>query len=422
MTVVVTGIGVISAAGAGYGAFGEALSAGALPLSEVPRAGGHHRAGPHPLGGAPARAALLVPGDAWRGWIAPMKARRMSGPSRFAVAAARMALADAGLSAGDDAATTTLTPDVDASRVAVSVGTAFGSTEVTYKILNTCVEPGPEAISPALFTESVASAHAGQVALELGCRASNATVTQGEASGALAVARGADLIDAGRADVVLAGGVDEASELLHAVLDRLGALARDHGAGERARPFDRRRTGFLLAEGGVMLVLEDEAHAAGRGATALARLRGRVRAFDPSAAPGTWGTGAERLATRLTEGLARAGVDRREVSAIAASASGSRRGDALEAGVLARAFGDRPPPVAAPKASCGEFGAFGLAAGLHLAGGGSLADPADPFEPDPDLGTLVPDGAGPDGGVVLSGHLASGGPAVWLAWEGETRA
>jgi len=421
MSVVVTGVGVVSAAGAGFGAFRAALEADAIPPTEVDREGGHHRdrprAGQAPSSGrGPAAGrALLVPADAVRPWLDPMKARRMSLPSRASLAAARMALEEAGLGTGEGAAIA-LDPAL-ATRAGVSLGTAFGSSTTTQRILDQCLEPGPEAISPFLFTESVANAPAGQVALALGIQGPNATVTQGEASVGLAVARGADYVRAGRADVVLAGGFEECSPLLHAVLDRFGALTRDVDG--RARPFDGRREGFVPAEGAVVAVLESEAHAAAREATPLVRLLGWSRGFDPSAAPGAWGDGAEPLAGRARAALDAAGVEPSELGGVVSGASGAIAGDALEAGCLAVLLGPEAPPILAPKGVCGEYGGFQWAAAIHAALGGRVPDRADDFERDPRL-DLRP-GAVAGAGPLLVTQLAAGGPAAWLVVEASDR-
>ncbi len=208
----------------------------------------------------------------------------MSPPARMAVAAARLALAEAGL---DDPARHAAT--------AVVVGTAFGPSSVTELLLRQILHLGPEQASPALFTESVASAAASQVALVWKARGPSLAVTQREASDLLALGEAARLVATGRAERALVLVVDEMTPLLHAVLDRFRALARPDADGvERARPFDRDRSGVLAAEGATALVLEPLAAAEARGATPLFAVAGQGAAFDPSAPNRDWGVGAER--------------------------------------------------------------------------------------------------------------------------------
>lgn len=405
MSVVVTGIGVVSSRGAGYDALRTAAEGDGLPLTEVDRSAGHHRE-PGPTS---SRHAALVPDDATSS-LPPMKARRMSRPTRFAVVASRLALEGAGLD--PDA----LSGSELSAGTGVSLGTAFGATMVSRQILDQCIELGPGGISPFLFPESVPSAHAGQVALALGARGPNAAISQGEASLELALAVAAEYLVTGRAERMLVGAANEADTVLHALLDRAGALA---GAGEdgagRARPLDRRRNGMLLTEGATVALLEREDVATGRGARTLARLTGWVRAFDPSAPPGDWGTGAAPLARRLRGELERLGTPLGAIGGVVSGASGSRRGDALEAQILNATFGADLPPVCTPKGSCGEYSGFSLAATLHLLAGGRLA--GGDFEPDPALGVVPASSLGADAPSVLASALASGGPAAWLVWE-----
>ncbi len=220
----------------------------------------------------------------------------MSPPARFAVAAARLALDDAGLAA--PAYPTT----------AVVSGTAWGPPSTTEQLLLQIFGPGPEAASPALFTESVASAAASQVALAFKLRGPNIALTQREVSGLVALGEGLRQVATGRADRAVVVVVDEVIPILHAALDRFGALARPDAAGhEVARPFDRTRSGLLAAEGAVAIVLEPGATARARGARIRARFLGAGSAFDASAPAIDFGTGAERLAGRVGRSLGRQG-------------------------------------------------------------------------------------------------------------------
>ena len=137
------------------------------------------------------------------------------------------------------------------------IATAFGPSTNTEALLKQILFEGPEAASPSLFMESVANAPAAQIAIALQARGASLTVCQREAGPLLALGTGAAEIAAGRAGRVLAGAVDEMTPLLHALLDRFGALARAGADGEElARPFDRRRNGFLAGEGATVAVLE----------------------------------------------------------------------------------------------------------------------------------------------------------------------
>jgi 3-oxoacyl-[acyl-carrier-protein] synthase II len=331
-------------------------------------------------------------------------ARRMSPPSRMAVAAARLAVRDAGL-AEDDA---------DAfAETAVVMATAFGPAFYTEKLLESIFTLGPESASPAIFTESVASAAASQVAIALRARGPSLTVTQREAGPLVAVGEGVRLLRTGRARRVVVGAVEEMTPLLHAILDRFRALARDtDGNPEAARPFDRRRNGFLAGEGSTCLVLERGADAEARGCRPLCRIAGAFSAFDPSAPAVDWGRGDAALGAQLRRRLGGAvgSIDR-----IVSGASGAVLGDRLEGLVLRRVFGGSLPPFLVPKAVVGEYGGTALGAAVLYAAGAPAAATPGFVELDPELGIVPHDGSPlPPPRRLLATGLASGGAAAWL--------
>ena len=396
----ITGLGTVGAYGCGGDSLRRALAAPDLAalLSDIDRSAGYHRPGG-------ARRAFLTRGVGLAEWLAPKEARRMSPPSKLAVAAARMALACAGFADRRS----------DREETSVAISTAFGPSSYSEALLQQILFEGPEATSPFLFTESVANAPAAQIAILCRARGPSMTISQREAGALQAIGQGAADVAAGRAPRALAGAVDEMTPLLHALLDRFGALARPGIQDEAARPFDRRRHGFVTAEGATVLLLETAASAAERGAPALARILAWGSAFDPTAPQAGWGTGHERLARSLRRGLERAGVDLGEIDLIVSGASGSRGGDRLEALMLRDVFGDDSlPPIQAPKRWLGEYGGGFLGAAVLAAAGHRMPPPAASFEPDPELG-IVPDPplSGPPSTVLVT-SLAAGGAASWL--------
>lgn len=410
--IVVTGLGTVGPFGRGPASLGEALASGAPPLAEVDRSAGYHL----PDG---ARRACLVPPSALAELLSPGEARRMSPPSKLAVAAARLALRCAGL------ADSTESPESPANAAtAVVVSTAFGPSSYSEALLKQILLEGPDSTSPSLFTESVANAPAAQIAIAARARGPSLTLCQREAGPLLAVGRGAAEVASGRSPRALAGAVEEMTPLLHALLDRFGALSRE----DVARPFDRRRSGFLAGEGATILVLEDEEGARARGARVMARVLGWGSAFDPTATRSGWGSGHAALARSLRRSLARAGIDPGEIDRIVSGASGSREGDRLEARMLRAAWGDSDlPPILAPKGVTGEYGGGFLAAAILAASGTPFGPTAGFAEPDPELGILPIAPIAPiaphDGSplppprTVLVTSLAAGGAASWLMLE-----
>ena len=397
---VVTGLGSVGPHGIGTASLEAALLAGRPLATEIDRSEGYHE---HDS----SRLAALVPKLDVTSWLPPAEARRLSVPSRFAVVAARMALADAGIAA------------VDGRRVAVVLATAFGALLFTEKLVRQILEEGPESAQPFYFSECVANAAAARVAIALGARGANVTITEREAGPLLAVARGAQEVREGRADLAIAGSAEEMTPLLHALLDRFRSTARAGSSVEAPRPFDAARNGVLAGEGASVCVIEREDEARARGARLLARVAGSGAAFDSTASVSDWGDGHAPLARALRAMLARAGTDIEEIDRIVSGASGSRRGDRLESATLTAAWGGAPlPPVLTPKAVHGEFSGGMLAAAVLAAQGAPFGRPSAFTTRDPALGVAPHDGsplAAPR--RVLVTALAPGGAAAWTLLE-----
>jgi 3-oxoacyl-[acyl-carrier-protein] synthase II len=398
---VVTGLGIIGPSGIGRAPFAAALAAG-LPLaSEIDRSAGYHESGS-------SRLAALVPSLDVAGFLPPAEARRLSVPSRFAVVAARMALQDAGIAS------------VDGRRVAVVLATAFGALLFTEKLVRQILEEGPESAQPFYFSECVANAAAARVAIALGARGANVTITEREAGPLLALARGAQEVREGRADLAIVGSAEEMTPLLHALLDRFRSTARagSHG-GEAARPFGAGRDGVLAGEGASVCVIEREDEARSRDARILARVSASGAAFDSTATVSDWGDGHEVLARALRVAVARAEVGVEGIDRIVSGASGARRGDRLESETLTAAWGGaKLPPVVTPKAVVGEFGGGLLAAAVLAVEGASFGRVATWGTHDTALAVVPHDGsplAAPRRVLITS--LAPGGAAAWALLE-----
>src|SRR5262245_42571770 len=170
---VITGVGSISPAGQGHEALAAALAASMPLATPIDRGAGYHRDGGSRL------AASVTHRDVSR-WVSPLAARRMSFPSRLGVTAGRMALADAGIEAAENARP-------KKPRIGVFLSTVFGSVLATEKLTRLILLEGAEAAQPFLYSECVANAIAAQLAISVGARGPNVTVTQREAGSLLAV-------------------------------------------------------------------------------------------------------------------------------------------------------------------------------------------------------------------------------------------
>jgi len=396
-SVVITGVGTCGAYGVGQASVVDALASGTCEPAEVDRGAGFHLE-------ESARNALLVDLTQLSPWLPGLTARRMSPPSRMAVAAARMALEAASLAK----------EDLVLERTSVCLGVAFGATSYSVKLMDQILDEGPQNVAPFFFMESVANAHAGQVAIALGAAAPNVTITQREASGLLAVIEGWTQLQTGQCDRALVGSADEMAPLAHAVLDRFGALSRS----EKTQPYGTERDGFVASEGSTVWVLEEESAARERGAEILGRIVCGVRANDPSASAVGWGRGAAPLANAVRRGLARHDVSLDSIDCVVAGASGSRAGDRLEARLLRELWPSERPSVVAPKAIVGEYGG-GFLASCPLPLGPQLELAPLGYALDPELDPGLAHGVTLDRKQrVLCSALAAGGSAAWLLLEG----
>jgi len=272
---------------------------------------------------------------------------------RFFLAAAYLALQDAGLQI--DAA--------EAERVGLSFGTGLGCLLSNEEYYRKVVEQGPAAASPRVFAYTVSSAAAGEVSIAAGITGPNVTAHMGLAAGLGAVGYGFDLIQMGKADVVLAGGADVIGEALVDGLRDMGLLK----AFCNAAPYREARPGIFPSEAAVVAVLERGDRARRRGVPSWGRIDGYAAGFEPTLTRRQRaGTGIERAAERALCASRRSGDD---VGLVVSSAHGTPI-DEIERAALGLALGgDGSALLLAPKAALGEcFGASGTL-GLVLAAG-----------------------------------------------------
>jgi 3-oxoacyl-[acyl-carrier-protein] synthase II len=275
--------------------------------------------------------------------------RPLDRTGRLAAVAAELALADSGWS-------------VDRRReheLGVILGTMFCSVRTIGEFDRRGQQAGPEYASPLDFSNTVLNAAAGQIAIWHNLRGVNSTISTGAASGLHAIGYGAQLIRAGRAAALMAGGAEELCfESFYGFLRANLLSRRDADRPGCAVPFDARRSGCALGEGAAFVVLESEDTAANRGARVIGRIDGFAAAYDPRQDVD------ERrepyaLVHAITGALAGAGVSGSSVAAVSASANGSPMQDAREASAIRAAIGSRTA-VTAVKSGVGEtLGASG---------------------------------------------------------------
>ena len=237
----------------------------------------------------------------------------------------------------------------DPARLAVVVGTALGGVEE----LERALAPGG-GLREAAGGLYDAPAHA--LARRLGARGPVLTVSTACASGATALGVAADLLRAGAADAVVAGGYDVLCRFVMRGFDALRSLTR-----ERVRPFDRRRSGLLLGEAAALVLLRRERETSG---AVLGRLLGHAGGSDGVhiAAPDPEGRGLE-LAIR--QALAEAGAAPADVDFVSAHGTGTPLNDRIEADVLTRVLGRRAEAVPVNSIKGGLGHTMGAAATLE---------------------------------------------------------
>lgn len=258
----------------------------------------------------------------------PMRLRRLDRFAQLALVCAKRTLDDAKLSPG------TFDPD----RFGVVLGTGLGGIASAEAFHAGVVERGPQHANPSVFPLTVPNSPAGQISIEFGLRGPNATFAQLATSAEAAIAYAGSLIESGRADLVLAGGVDDLSPPLFRAFDRMAILSRRGRYPEGARPFDKTRNGPVWGEGAGMVVLESREHAERRGVARLGRLLGDGQAGEPRT-PIQYPQTPDAIARAHRIACERAGA---KPDLVIAAANGACGLDGNEARALRECYGDRP--------------------------------------------------------------------------------
>ena len=265
----------------------------------------------------------------------PVEIRRLDRSEQFAMIAAREAWADAG------------SPEVDKERLGVVIASGIGGVTTMLEQYDILREKGARLVSPHTVPMLMPNGPAANVGLEFKAQAGVHTPVSACASGAEAIGYAMEMIRLGRADIVIAGGVEAAvHELPMAGFAAMKALStRNDDPAKASRPYDKDRDGFVLGEGGGVLVLESLEHAQARGATIYCELAGQGLTSDGYhiAAPDPSGSGVTRA---VKFALRDSGVDLSEVVNLNAHATSTPAGDVAEAHALTAALGEHMSHVA----------------------------------------------------------------------------
>lgn len=261
--------------------------------------------------------------------------RRLDRSEQFAVIASREAWQDAG------------SPDVDKERLGVVIASGIGGVITLLDQFDNLKEKGARGVSPHTVPMLMPNGPAAHVGLELQAKAGVHTPVSACASGAEAIGYALEMIRTNRADIIVSGGVEAAiHQLPMAGFAAMKALSTRNDAPERAsRPYDRDRDGFVLGEGGGILILEEYEHAKARGAKIYCELVGQGLSSDGYhiAAPDPEGSGVQRA---IKFALANANLSTKDIVHLNAHATSTPAGDVAEANALRLALGGDVDQVA----------------------------------------------------------------------------
>ena len=339
--IAITGMGAVTPVGTGVGEFWRSLVSGRCGIGVLDRFTDED---------IPVRVAALVRGfDA--GLYMPGKlAKDSSRFSQYAFAAAAEALGQSGLDTASEA-----------GRTGVTMGTAMAGVVDIAATQEEMTRSGESKVSPRFVPKTLGNIAAAQIAIEYGLTGPSITVSTACSSGGDAIKLAMMLLRSGEADAVVAVGADSIiCPLVTSSLSMARALSRETDPSAACRPFDVRRNGFVMGEGGGALVLETEEHARARGAAILGYVLSAASNNDAYhiTSPAPDGRGARAC---MREALRQAGLGPEDIGYINAHGTSTPVGDGIEAAAIREVFGACTPAVSSTKAATGHMmGAGGI--------------------------------------------------------------
>lgn len=343
-------------------------------------------------------------------------AKRVGRYAQFALAASQQALAQSALDLAAE----------DPERIATIIGTAIGDFAILEEQLWQYAQVGYNRINPFTVPRVSTNMAAAHVAMQYGFSGPSYGCASACATGSHALANAWMVLRSGLADVALSGGVEAAiTESFLESYVAMGALSLRNDEPQRAsRPFDKGRDGFVLGEGGAVLLLETEEHALARGATILAELAGAGLSADAyhMTAAHPEGRGARQAMERA---MRAGGIAPDEVGYINAHGTATQINDAIETIAIRNTFGERAYeiPVSSVKSmlghSIGGAGALEAMVSVMTICRGVIPPTINLEEPDEacDLDYVPQYARHENVDVVLSNSFAFGGHNAVLAFR-----
>jgi beta-ketoacyl-acyl-carrier-protein synthase II len=336
--VVITGLGAVSPVGHSAEESWQAVLAG--------------KSGVAPLtlfdpSGLPVQIGAEVKGFDPLQYLERKEARKMDRFTHFAIAAAQEAVEDAGLEATAE----------NRNRIGVMIGSGIGGIETLEREIKTGMEKGVDRISPFFIPMMICDMASGQVSIRFGFGGPNSCVVTACATGTNALGDAAEIIRRGDADVMVAGGAEAAiTPMGVGGFAACRALSTTKDPAAASRPFDAERNGFVIAEGGAVLILEELEFARARGARILGEIAGYGMSADAyhMTQPAPEGAGAVRA---MQAALRDAGMQPEQVDYINAHGTSTVPNDKNETAAIKTVLGDHAfrTPVSSTKSMTGHM-------------------------------------------------------------------
>jgi 3-oxoacyl-[acyl-carrier-protein] synthase II len=345
--VVVTGMGMVTPLGIGVDDNWEAVTKGRSGIGVVTKFD------PSPYA---SQIAGEVKGFRSEEFLAPKDARHLDIFIHYAIASARMALQDSGLPITRD----------NSHRIGCVTGSGIGGLSTIEHYHQVLLEKGPRRISPFFIPSIITNMAPGQIAIEFGIRGPNTSITTACAASAHAIGESFKLIQWGTADAMITGGTEACvTPLAMGGFTSMKSLSTRNDEPEKAsRPFDSQRDGFIISEGGGIMVVEELEHALARGATIYAEIIGYGMSADAYhfTAPDPEGIGAGLC---IKAALDDAGIRPAEIDCINAHGTSTKLNDLSETRAIKSVFGEQAykVPISATKSMTG-----------HLLGGAGVTE------------------------------------------------
>lgn len=325
--VVITGIGAITPIGTGAEGLWEGVRSGPSAIRTITRFD------PSDFSSRMAAEIDFCPTD----HLPAKQARRTDRYSQFALVAAKLALEDAGMTAEQAAK----------AGAGVYAGSALGGVAFAEDQHRAYLSKGAGSVNPMLALSVFGGAASSNISIEMGLTGPSLANGNSCAAGMVAIGEAARMIQDGRVPVMLAGGAEAPlSPLVFGAFTWIRVLStRNDDPATSSRPFDRDRDGFVMGEGGAMLVLESLEHARSRGARIYAEITGYGTSSDAHhmTAPHPEGTHAARA---MTEALLSADLSPQDIGYVNAHGSSTTLNDSTECKAIRLALGEHADKVA----------------------------------------------------------------------------